>query len=72
MGSPMMLMKYPTGASDNAEGRAEENPLTNLGSKTEVLVPEGVQVDLIEAKRSGNADYAASVTFHNNAIARAL
>lgn len=71
MGSPMMMMKYPTGASDNLKNVLKQI-LSNLGSKTEVLVPEGVEVDLVEAKRSGNADYAASVQFHNTAIARAL
>jgi phage gp29-like protein len=71
MGSPMTLIKYPTGADQTLKDTLKKI-LTNLGSKTEVLVPEGVQVDLIEAKRSGNADYNSSLTFHNNSIARAI
>ena len=71
MGSPMTLIKYPTGADQGLKDTLKKI-LSNLGSKTEVLVPEGVTVDLVEAKRSGNADYAASLAFHNNSIARAI
>jgi phage gp29-like protein len=71
MGQPMTLMKYPQGAGDELK-RLLKGILSNLGSKTEVLVPEGVEVELVEATRSGTADYAGALDFYNMSIARAL
>lgn len=71
MGAPMMMMKYPTGASDNLKETLKQI-LKNLASKTEVLVPEGVQVQLVEATRGGQATYSDALQFHDNAIARAI
>lgn len=71
MGSPMMMMKYPNGASADLK-KILKNILRNLASNTEVLVPEGVEVNLIEAQRAGNAGYDAALNFHNDAIARSF
>ena len=71
MGAPMMMMKYPTGASETLKDTLK-SILKNLASKTEVLVPEGVSVNLIEATRGGNATYSDALDFHNNSIARAI
>lgn len=71
MGSPMTKITYPTGSSQELKDTLKRI-LTNLSSKTEVLVPEGVEIDLIEAQRSGNATYREALGFHNNAIANSL
>ncbi len=71
MGSPMTKMTYPQGASQELKDTLK-TILTNLSSKTEVLVPEGVEIDLIEATRSGNATYREALLYHDNSIARAL
>jgi len=71
MGAPMMMMKYPQGAGEDLQ-RTLVDILTNLSSKTEVLVPEGVEVDLIEATRSGTATYEEALNWHDKAISRAL
>lgn len=71
MGSPMMMMKYPQGSSQQLQDTLMKI-LKNLGSKTEVLVPEGVEVDLVEATRSGTATYQEALGFHNNSIARSI
>lgn len=72
LGSPMMMMKYPQGASDELK-ETLQSILKGLSTKTEVLVPEGVEVNLIEAMRSsGQATYHDALTYHNNAIARAI
>lgn len=70
-GAPMTKMTYPAGASDDLKTKLKAI-LTNLASKTEILVPEGVQVNLIEATRGGNAGYTDALAFHNNSIARAI
>jgi phage gp29-like protein len=71
MGAPMTAMKYPNGASQDLKDTLKEI-LRGLASKTEILIPEGVQIDLIEAKRAGKAEYGDALAFHNNAIARAI
>lgn len=71
MGTPLTKMTYPQGASEDLKTTLKRI-LTNLSSKTELLVPEGVQIDLIEASRSGNAGYMEALQFHNDSIARAI
>lgn len=72
LGQPMMLMKYPQGASDDLKAILKKI-LTNLSSKTEVLVPAGVEVNLIEATRAaGNGNYEGALKFHNSSIAKAI
>lgn len=71
MGAPMTKMTYPTGASDDLKTTLK-SILKNLSAKSEVLVPEGVGVELIEAKRAGNATYEGALSFHNDSIARAI
>jgi phage gp29-like protein len=71
MGQPMMMLKYPTGASDVLK-QTLQKILRNLSSKTEVLVPQGVEVQLVEATRAGNAGYSEALNYHDNAIARAM
>lgn len=66
-----MMMKYPLGASEELK-RLLKGILTGLSSKAEILVPEGVEVELIEATRSGQASYAEALQYHDNAISRAL
>lgn len=71
MGSPLMMMKYPQGAGEPLK-EALKSILSNLASRGEILVPEGVEVDLIEAARAGKADYEQAIIYCDKAIARAL
>lgn len=71
MGAPLTAMKYPAGASNDLKNTLK-GILTNLASKTEVLVPAGVEIDLIEATRAGNASYLEALNYSDKAIARAL
>jgi phage gp29-like protein len=71
MGSPMMAMKYPHGASQELKDTLK-SILTNLSTKTEVLIPEGVEIELIEATRGGTATYGDAVKTHDMAIAKGL
>lgn len=71
MGQPMTKMSYPLGASEELKSTLK-SILSGLSTKTEILIPEGVEVELIEAQRSGNADYKDALGYHDNSIARAL
>lgn len=71
MGSPMTMMRYPQGASSDLKNTLKAI-LRGLASKTEILVPAGVEVELVEAQRAGTATYDGALDFHNASIARAL
>lgn len=71
LGQPMTMMKYPLGSSPDLK-TALKGILTGLSTKTEILVPEGVDVQLIEATRSAGGDYDKALKFHNDSIARAI
>jgi phage gp29-like protein len=70
-GSPLMAMKYPQGASDQLK-TALQQILTGLQSKTDILVPEGVEIDLIEATRAGQGNYLEALTYFDVGISRAI
>lgn len=71
LGQPMTVAKYPVGASEELKA-ALKGILTGLSTKTEILIPEGVEIELVEATRAGHADYFQALSYHDNAIARAM
>lgn len=71
MGSPMTTMKYPQGASEDLK-RTLKQIMRGLSSKTEILIPEGVEIALVEATRGGTATYEQALAFHNDSISRAI
>ena len=70
-GSPLMMMKYPQGSTEDLK-TALKNIMTGLSSKTDILVPEGVAVELIEASRAGTAQYGEALTYYDVRIATAI
>jgi phage gp29-like protein len=70
-GQPMMMMKYPMGASPELKA-ALQSILLGLSTKTDILVPEGVAVELIEATRAGTAAYGDALTYYDVRISRAI
>jgi phage gp29-like protein len=70
-GSPLTMMKYPTGASNELKG-ALQSILSSLSSRSDILVPEGVAVELIEATRGGNAAYGEALNYCDVGISRAM
>lgn len=70
-GSPLMKMNYPNGASPELQDKLK-SIMQNLSSKTDILVPEGVVIDLIEATRSGTAAYEAALQYYDSRIATAI
>ncbi len=71
MGSPLMTTTYPSGATPELK-TALKNIMRGLSSKSEILIPEGVDIKLIEATRSGQATYDLALAYHDKEIARAL
>jgi phage gp29-like protein len=70
-GSPLMMMKYPIGASQTLKDSLQDI-LRTLSTRSDILVPEGVEVDLIEATRAGTAQYGDALTYCDVGISRAL
>ncbi len=70
-GAPLMKMTYPHGASEGLKSSLKQI-MTNLSAKTDILVPEGVVIDLIEATRAGTAKYDDALTHYDIRIATAL
>jgi phage gp29-like protein len=70
-GSPLMMMKYPTGADDKLKG-ALQAILQSLSSRSDILVPEGVVVELVEATRAGTAQYGEALNYCDVGISRAV
>ena len=70
-GSPLTMMKYPTGASAELKSSLQAI-LASLSTRSDVLLPEGVQVELIEATRGGTANYGEALNYCDVGISRAI
>jgi len=70
-GAPLMKMTYPHGSSEQLKSTLK-SIMTNLSSKTDILVPEGVVIELIEATRAGQAKYEEALTYYDIRIASAI
>jgi len=70
-GAPLMMMKYQKGSSKELKD-ALKLIMEGLSSKTDILVPEGVAVELIEATRAGTAKYDEALTHYDIRIATAM
>lgn len=71
MAAPMTAMKYPAGADEKLKTTLK-SILQGLSAKTEVMVPAGVEIELIEATRSGSPEYGSAVDYCDRSIMRAV
>lgn len=70
-GSPMTAIKYPVGSTDELKNNLARI-LTNLTQKSEILIPDGVKIELIEAQRSGSANFEGALATYDVGIANAI
>ena len=68
-GQPTAVGKYPAGASDPEKTRLLQ-ALSAIQSSTAIRIPEGMAIELLEATRSGTADYTALYDRMNAAISK--
>lgn len=66
---PTALGKYPPNASEDEKKRLLR-ALAAIQSDSAIRIPDGMQVELLEAARSGTADYTALVDRMNAAISK--
>jgi phage gp29-like protein len=69
-GSPTAVGKYPSGTNDTDQNKLL-NALQAIQTDSAITIPEGMIVELLEAKRGGTADYTALYDRMDAAIARA-
>lgn len=68
-GQPTAVGKYPAGASDPEKVRLLQ-ALSAIQSSTAIRIPDGMAIELLEATRSGTADYTALYDRMNAAISK--
>lgn len=68
-GQPTAVGKYPAGAGDPEKDRLLQ-ALASIQSSTAIRIPEGMAIELLEATRSGTADYTALYDRMNAAISK--
>ena len=70
-GSPTAKGTYKRGTPRTAQ---EEllNVLDKIQQETAVVIPEDVQIELLEAQRGGEAGYLQALEFHDKQIAKAI
>jgi phage gp29-like protein len=68
---PSRIGKYPTGATDS-EKKTLESAMQMLGRHKWATMPEGMLYELIEASRSGTADYQGMVDTLDAAISKII
>jgi phage gp29-like protein len=70
-GMPTGLGKYPAGTSPSDQAKLLE-AVQAIATDSGVIVPDGMLLGLVEAARSGTADYTALVNMMNAAIAKVV
>ena len=72
-GQPTAVGKLPTGETAQKDTRTRLlQALRAIATETAVLIPEGAEISLLEAARSGAADYEALVNVMDAAIAKVV
>lgn len=68
-GQPTAVGKYPAGASDIEKSRLLQ-ALAAIQSSSAIRIPDGMVIELLEASRSGTADYTSLYDRMNAAISK--
>ncbi|MEQ9080817.1 MAG: DUF935 family protein [Sandaracinaceae bacterium] len=73
MGIPARIGKYPKDGYTTADKRDLLRNLRRLGSDASAIVPEGVTVELLEARgRGGPAEFVTALNFWDSQISKAV
>lgn len=70
-GQPTPVGKFPAGTSDEDKQRLLD-ALSAIHTDSAVIIPDGMEADLLEAARSGTADYDTLCKFMDAAIAKVV
>lgn len=68
-GTPTVKGTYQSGTSDEEQNKLL-NALRDIQNDSAVIMPEGMTAELLEATRSGTADYKSLIEVMDNAIAK--
>ena len=71
-GTPTAVLRYPPGATDK-EKRSYKRIIASIQQETGLVVPEGVELSLLEAQRSGSVQtYSELIELCNREMSKAL
>lgn len=70
-GSPTVRGAYKRGTPKQAQEELLK-VLDRIQQRTAIVIPEDVQIELLEATRGGEAGYLQAIEFHDKQIARAI
>ena len=70
-GAPTAKGTYKRGTPKSAQEELLK-VLDRIQQETAIVIPDDVQVDLMEAQRGGEAGYLAAIEFHDKQIAKAI
>ena len=70
-GQPTVIGRYETGTTKEKQD-AYLDILKTIQTDTAIVMPKGLEAELLEAQRRGSAGYQAAFDTNNNMIARAL
>jgi SPP1 gp7 family putative phage head morphogenesis protein len=72
-GQPTLMVRYPTAYNKDTQLMdILDNVLKNYQTKGGFRVPEGIELDLLEAKRKGEGGYRDAIELYDKKIARGL
>ncbi|MEM1155126.1 MAG: DUF935 family protein [Pseudomonadota bacterium] len=71
-GQPTAKGKYQSGVHDKSEQAKLLNALNAILTDAGIIIPDGMEIDLLEASRSGTADYSAVYATMDAAIAKVI
>lgn len=71
-GQPTAVGKYPAGSTGDEEKAKLLQALASIHTEAGIIVPEGMAIELLEAARSGSADYDALQERMNSAISKVV
>ncbi|MGN0920234.1 MAG: DUF935 domain-containing protein [Cellvibrio sp.] len=70
-GQPTTVGKHPTNATD-AERNKLLNALEAIATDTGITIPQGMEIEFLEAARSGTGDYSKLCEYMDKAIAKLI
>ncbi len=70
-GVPTAVAKYPRGATKKEQDEVKD-VIQSIQTQTGIVIPEEFAIELLEAKRRGDAGFLKAVNFHNSEISKAI
>lgn len=71
-GMPTIIAKYDSNSATETDQANLATILKNVQAKTSMVLPDSLQVELLQSTKTGEADYGSAIDRYNMQIARSL